>query len=295
MKRKCLSFKIADILYLSLAVLPLVGGMILKILTATPKSGITISGARIYFIIPLPLQNLPITESQVNSVLVILSILGLCLFLTHGIAAYHGTRRQQVAEWMVETCEQLVSTNMGAYFESFPPFIAGILALSAVSSFTTLVGLYPPTADINIVGGWAVLIFIVITYYRWKCGPLHYLKSFAQPVFLTPLNIISEIATPVSMAFRHYGNILSGAVISVLLAAGLQGLSSLIFGWLPGILGEFPFLQIGLPAILSLYFDIFSGILQAFIFAMLSMLYIAGAFPADVFEKRRMSKHKHAE
>ena len=86
------------------------------------------------------------------------------------------------------------------------------------------------------------------------------------------------------MAFRHYGNILSGSVISVLVATALQGLSSMLLGWLPGFLGDIPFLQVGLPAILSIYFDVFSSLLQAFIFAMLTMLYIASGFPQDDFE-----------
>jgi F-type H+-transporting ATPase subunit a len=92
------------------------------------------------------------------------------------------------------------------------------------------------------------------------------------------------------MAFRHYGNILSGSVIAVLLAAGLGGLSKMLLGWLPGILGEIPFLRIGLPAVLSLYFDIFSGCLLAFIFAMLTMLNISGGFPQDLYEERKRKK-----
>ncbi len=295
MKIKSLSFKVADILYLLLATLPLAVGMVLKILTAPAKNGIEISGALIYFTIPMPIQDLLITESQINSALVILSILGLCLYMTHGIAARNGTKRQVIAEWAVEKCEGLVGDNMGPYFKTFPPFIAAILVLSAFSSLITLIGLYPPTSDINIVGGWAILIFCLITYYKFKCGPLHYAKSFADPVLLTPLNVIGEVATPVSMAFRHYGNILSGTVISVLIAAALQGLSRLLLGWLPGVFGDIPFLQIGLPAILSLYFDIFSGALQAFIFAMLSMMYIGGAFPAEDFEKRKALKNKQKQ
>ena len=71
-----------------------------------------------------------------------------------------------------------------------------------------------------------------------------------------------------------------------IIATALQGLSSLIFGWLPGFFGEIPFLQAGIPAVLSLYFDIFSGLLQAFIFATLTMMYIAGGFPQEAYEKR---------
>ena len=119
------------------------------------------------------------------------------------------------------------------------------------------------------------------------------MKSFTEPIALmTPMNIISEIATPISMSFRHYGNILSGSVISVLIAAALQGLSSKILGWLPGFLGQFPFLRIGLPAILSLYFDVFSGVLQAYIFAMLTMSYVSSAFAADEYQMRRLRKEQ---
>ena len=92
------------------------------------------------------------------------------------------------------------------------------------------------------------------------------------------------------MAFRHYGNVLSGSVISVLLAAGLQGLSAMVLGWLPGFLGEIPLFRVGIPAVLSIYFDIFSGCLQAFIFATLTMMYVSSGFPQDEYEKRRLKK-----
>jgi F-type H+-transporting ATPase subunit a len=92
------------------------------------------------------------------------------------------------------------------------------------------------------------------------------------------------------MSFRHYGNVLSGTVISVLLAAGLQGLSAKLLGWLPGWLGEFPFLQIGIPGVLSIYFDLFSGCLQAYIFAMLTMMYVSGGFPAEAYFARKERK-----
>ena len=109
---------------------------------------------------------------------------------------------------------------------------------------------------------------------------------------MAPLNVLGEIATPVSMAFRHYGNVLSGTVISTLIATALQGLSNIVLGWLPGFLGQIPLLRIGLPAVLSLYFDLFSGLLQAFIFAMLTMLYIANGFDVEAYEKRQKAKRK---
>ncbi len=286
-------FLAVDILLIAMIIMPLILGMVLKILTQPVADGIRITGALVYFTIPLPYGGLPITESQVNSWLVMLSVLALCMYLTHGIQEKAESKRQHIAEWIVEKAEGLVNENMGKYFSGFAPFIAAIIALSAFSSLLSLLGLYPPTSDLNITAGWAILVFILITYYKCKCGPLHYVKSFGEPVpFLAPLNIISEAATPVSMAFRHYGNILSGSVISALIAAALQGLSSLLLGRLPGSLGEFPLLQIGLPAVLSVYFDVFSGCLQAYIFAMLTMMYVSGGFPADDYAQKKSGKNK---
>ncbi len=295
MKRKGRLFAAVDILYICMMALPIVAGIILKVLTKPVSEGISISGAQIYFSVPMPLQDLIITESQINSWLVMVSILGLCLFLTHGLKTKDVSVRQHVAEWIVEKVDAMVADSMGEYFMGFSSFIAAILALSGFSSLLSLFGLYPPTSDINIVGGWAILVFALITYYKFKCGPIKYLKSFAEPVaFLTPLNVISEVATPLSMAFRHYGNVLSGTVISVLIATALQGLSKLVLGWLPGFLGEIPLLQIGLPAVLSIYFDVFSGLLQAYIFAMLTMMYVSGGFPMEeYFARKEKNKNKN--
>ncbi len=294
MKTKNRCFLLVDMLYLSLMILPILTGVILKIMTASPVEGIQISGAQIYFVLSMPIQDLMITEAQINSWLVMISIFGLCLFLTHGLKTKDISKRQHLTEWLVEKTEGLVKASMGEYFKSFAPFVAAILGLSAFSSLLSLFGLYPPTSDLNVVGGWAILVFILITYYKFKCGPLSYIKSFAEPVpFLAPLNIISEVATPVSMAFRHYGNILSGTVISVLLATALGGLSTVLLGWLPGFLGEIPFLRIGIPAVLSIYFDVFSGCLQAYIFAMLTMMYISGGFPLEAYFNKKKQKDKN--
>ena len=291
MKTNRRRFTVADIVYVCIMLLPILAGIALKVLTRPVSDSISISGAQIYFTIPMPLQDLLITESQINSWLVMISVFGLCLFLTHGLRTRDVSIRQHVAEWIVEKVDKLVSESMGTYFVGFSSFVAAILALSAFSSLLSLVGLFAPTSDLNVVAGWAILVFVLITYYKFKCGPVQYIKSFADPVpFLLPLNLISEVATPVSMAFRHYGNVLSGSVISVLAAFALQALSEKVLGWLPGIIGDIPFLQIGIPAVLSVYFDVFSGCLQAYIFAMLTMMYVSGGFPSDLYFERKKKK-----
>lgn len=285
--------RLVDILLLAMIILPFAGAAALKVVTKPPSEEISITGAMIYFTIPMPLQDLPITEAQVNSLAVMIAILGLCLYLTHGIAVMPHSKRQLAAEWIVEKTTALVEDNMGKRFLGFAPFVAAIMALSAFSSLSSLLGLFPPTSDMNIVAGWAILVFILITHYKLKGGLLPYVKGFFEPVpIFAPFNIIGELATPVSMSFRHYGNVLSGVVIATLVSYALQGVSRALLGWLPGALGQFPFLQIGIPAVLSLYFDIFSGCMQAFIFAMLTMLYIATGFPEEEYERRKAKRKK---
>ena len=291
MPKTSIRFKIIDSIYIAMMVLPVAFGILLQVLTKPQTDGISITGARIFFTIPMPFQDLPITESQVNSALVLIIIFFFCLFMTHGISEHIKLKRQHFAELIIEKVDALVLDNMGEYFKGYSPFIIAIMSLSGFSSLLSLFGLYAPTSDINIVGGWAILVFVLITYYKFKCGPIYYLKGFTEPVaLLAPINFISEFATPISMAFRHYGNVLSGSVISVLLASALGGLSSMILGNLPSILADIPLFQIGIPAVLSIYFDVFSSLLQAFIFAMLTMMNVAGGFPLDEYEKRRLKK-----
>lgn len=288
---KAKKHRLLDIVYIAMMIVPFLCGMVLKVLTSPLSEGISVTGSQIYFTIPLPLQALEITESQVVSLIVIVATLGLCLFMTNGITVMPGSKRQLLAEWVVEKVEGLVKENMGTYFAGFSSFVAAILCLSAFSSLSSLLGLHPPTSDINIVAGWAILVFILITYFKMKGGIGNYLKSFADPIpFFAPFNVISEIATPISMSFRHYGNVLSGVVISTMIAVALQGLSKLVLGWIP-VVGGLSLLRIGLPAVLSLYFDLFSGCLQAYIFAMLTMLYVSNGFPTEAWEKR-MAKRK---
>ena len=179
----------------------------------------------------------------------------------------------------------MVGENMGQHFldVGYAPLIASVMALSALGSLSGMVGLYAPTSDLNTLLGWALLVFVLITYNKFRAGgPLGYVKGYFQPIpVLFPFNVISEIATPMSMAFRHFGNIASGTVIMGLLRWALANLSAMVFTKLPGVLGQvfgpIPLFQVGIPAVFSIYFDIFSALLQAFIFCMLMMMNISAA------------------
>ena len=291
---KSAKFRRVDHALIAMIILPILALIVLKVLfTPAAGEGVQIAGALVFLEIPAPLMPIYLSESQVNSWGVMISILGLCLYLTHGLTAKAELKRQLVAEWMVEKCESLVRNNMGGYFKEWAPFIAAIMGLSAFSSLICLLGLFSPTGDVNITFGWAILVFFMIMYYKFRGGVWNYTKGLFKPIpVFAPMNVIGEFATPVSMAFRHYGNILSGAVISALIGSALTGLSKSVLGFLPGFLGDIPLLRVGLPAVLSIYFDVFSGLMQAFIFAMLTMLNVAGAVPWDDWNARRKKQNK---
>ena len=291
---KSAKFRRVDHALIALMIVPILALIVLKVLfTPAAGEGVQIAGALVYVEFPAPLMPIYLSESQVNSWGVMISILGLCLYLTHGLTAKAELKRQLVAEWIVEKSEALVRNNMGGYFKEWAPFIAAIMGLSAFSSLICLLGLFSPTGDVNITFGWAILVFFMIMYYKFRGGVWNYTKGLFSPIpVFAPMNVIGEFATPVSMAFRHYGNILSGAVISALIGSALTGLSKSGLGFLPGFLGDIPLLRVGLPAVLSIYFDVFSGLMQAFIFAMLTMLNVAGAVPWDDWNARRKKHNK---
>jgi F-type H+-transporting ATPase subunit a len=291
---KSAKFRRKDRLYLAMMILPILACIVLKVLfTPAGDGGVQISGAMIFLGENTSMTSLYISESQVNTWAVMISILGLCLYMTHGLSEKAVLKRQLAAEWIVEKCETLVKNNMGGFFREWAPFVAAIMGLSAFSSLICLVGLFSPTGDVNVTFGWAILVFFMIMYYKFRGGLWNYTKGLFSPIpVFAPMNLIGEFATPVSMAFRHYGNILSGAVISALIGSALTGLSKSLLGWLPGVLSDMPLLRVGLPAVLSVYFDVFSGVMQAFIFAMLTMLNVAGAVPWDDWNARRKKRNK---
>ena len=245
-----------------------------------------ISGAKVLFTIPIDLPilgELQISETIIVSWIVMLLITGLCIWLTHDLKVENISKRQAVAELLVEKANNFVVGNIGEKFRYLIPFVSALFVTSVVSNLISLIGLRSPTADLSTEAAWAVVVFIMITSQKIKTNGFGgYLKGFTTPIaVMTPFNILSELATPVSMACRHFGNILSGVVINALLYSALAVASSALLGLLPGIVGDvlakIPILDVGVPAVLSVYFDWFSGVMQAFIFCMLTVMYIANA------------------
>ena len=224
-----------------------------------------------------------VTQTTISLLTVTILLILLAKLCTRNLTKRPG-RLQVLTEKGVSMIYGLVEDTMGKHNLKFAPYI-GTLFLSSI--FGTLIGMTQlfrsTTGDLSVTAAWALVTTGMVWYNNIKnFGFGAWLKGFTEPiVVMTPMNIVSEIANPVSMAFRHFGNVAGGSVLTALIYGALSGATSLLFGWLPdAVLAVFPpFLQVGIPAFLSVYFDLFSGFVQALVFSLLTMIYVGAACP----------------
>ena len=194
---------------------------------------VSINGARIL----ATFENVPvfgtvqITQTLAVSWLVMLIISALCIWLGSGLKVTGISRKQAVAEMIYTSLVNFVRGNMGPEFDRYIPLVGTIFVTSIISNLISLLGIWSPTADLMTELAWGLVVFVLITYHKIKASGIGgYLKGFLEPIFiLLPINIMSECFTPVSMACRHFGNILSGTVISTLIYAALTAANSALF------------------------------------------------------------------
>ena len=290
---------------------------------------LNVTGAFVYFTIPI-LGGIPITQTTVSSFLVMLLMVICSLRLGRNLQKRPGGV-QVLVEKGVAMLYNMVADSMGEHNLHWAPFIGTIFLSSLLGSYIGLTGfLRSSTADLSCVLVWAVTVSVIIWHNNIKAnGFLGWLKGFTEPIaVMTPMNLIGEIAQPVSMAFRHFGNVAGGGVITSIIYIAFSGLSAkvlgliagsgwavaavmlllgivllalwkrqgkkrwLILGLLAALLGVFgllqatgllsgvPILALGIPAVLSCYFDLFSGFVQAYVFTLLTMVYIGNSCPA---------------
>ncbi len=292
---------------------------------------ISINGAYIYFTIPI-FGGINVTQTTLSLILVTIFLCVAGVLLGRNLKTHPG-KLQVLVEKGVEMLRNLVTSSMGEHNVGWTPYIGTIFLSSICGSLIGMFGFFrSTTADLSVVLTWALMTTAIIWYNNIKhMGVLKWLKGFTEPVFImTPMNIISEIAQPISMAFRHFGNVFGGSIITAIVYTALSLLSSLLLNLVSGtviipivivalgvgiilyqkfkkkkpigvfkgiLLGIFiafgvcgileatgllsgiPILSLGIPAVLSVYFDLFSGFVQAFVFSLLSMIYIGQACP----------------
>ncbi len=194
---------------------------------------VSINGARIlatFENVPL-LGTVQITQTLAVSWLVMLIISCLAIWLGSGLKVSGISRKQAVAEMVYGALVNFVRGNMGREFDHYIPLVGTIFVTSIISNLISLVGIWSPTADLMTELAWGLVVFVIITYHKIKAsGLLGYMRGFLDPIFiLLPINIMSECFTPVSMSCRHFGNILSGTVISSLIYAALTAANNALF------------------------------------------------------------------
>ena len=260
------------------------------------------NGPKIYFTIPL-LGGIPITQTTVSSfaVMLLLCIAGIVLGSN---LQKRPSRRQVLVEKGVTMLYGMVEDTMGKHNSYWTPYIGALFLSSIFGSYIGMTGIFrSSTADLSTTVTWALMTSVIC----WACsikanGVLGWLKGFTEPVVvMTPMNLVSEIAQPISMAFRHFGNIAGGNVLTSLVYSALATASAALLGLIgksiavgilillggvaaTGILSLLglagvPYLEVGIPGIMSLYFDVFSGGVQALVFSLLTMVYVSNACP----------------
>ncbi len=171
---------------------------------------------------------------------------------------------QNFVETIIEAMDNFVSSNMGTKYSYFGNWFFGVFAFVLFANLMGLLGFRAPTADLATTACLGFSTFILIHFMGVVKDPKGYFKGYLEPfVFWIPMNIISNLATPVSLSFRLFGNILGGSIIM-------------------GLVYTLPaYLKVGIPAALHIYFDVFAGFLQTFIFVMLSMSFISDKIPDE--------------
>jgi len=228
-------------------------------------------GPRIIFTI----GSVKITETVVFGIIISLLIL---------LFAFLATRKmervpkgfQAAGELIVDTVYKMVGETMGKENLRFAPYMGTLLLFLGFGSCLGLFSLRPVTADINCTVPLALVSFVMIHYNAVKAQTAPgYMKHLASPyVFMFPMNVMSDLMFPVTLAFRIFGNILAGVIVMTLLYGALGSLSS--------VLGSsIPFFVIALPLPLNFFFDMFEPALQAYIFVMLTMVFTSNGMHVD--------------
>jgi len=204
-----------------------------------------------------------ITTTHICLLIVLLVLIGFAI--AANIAMKHATEVpgffQNIVELIVEMLDNMVKGSMGKSAAKFANYIGSIFIFILISNISGLFGLRPPTADYGVTLPLGLMTFTLIHYNKLKHQKLSgVLKGLCDPwPIWAPINIIGDIAVPISLSLRLFANVLSGVVMMAL------------------VYGLLKFIAIGWPAALHVYFDLFSGAIQTYVFCMLTMTYISDA------------------
>ncbi len=233
--------------------------------TAPAESGGLDVEAAVYAKFNIFGQEVWLTQTVVTTWVIMIALILIALILRIKMKnyKYKPEGSQNVVEFLIEMMDSFVKSAMTEKYAYFGNWFFGVFVFILVSNLCGLIGFRSPTADLCTTAGITLTTFFLIHFMGIKKGKGGYFKGYLEPLpLLLPMNIISELATPISLSFRLFGNILGGSIIM-----------SMVYMALP------VFASVGIPAVLHVYFDVFAGCIQTVIFVMLSMTFIKDKIP----------------
>ena len=196
---------------------------------------IDVTGAYVYFVIPI-FGGIPISQTTVSSLIVAIILCTAFILLGRHITK-RPSGKQVLVEKGVSMITNLTASAMGAHNVHWAPFMGCLFLCSICGSYIGLTGfLRSSTADINCTATWALMVSFIIWFNNIKKDGIgKFLKNY-----INPMNIVSDVAQPLSMSFRHFSNVSVGIIISSIIYAALSLLSTILIravassGWLMG-------------------------------------------------------------
>jgi len=200
---------------------------------------------------------IPISESVVTTWAIILVLVLGSILVTRKLTLIP-SKTQAFLELVVDTVDGQIRDTMRLEPTPYRAFIGTLFIFIFVANWSSLVpGIEPPTAHVETDAALALLVFVAVIWFGIRIGGVSgYLATFASPnPIMIPLNFVESLTRTFSLLVRLFGNVMSGVfVIGIVLS-------------LAGLLVPIPLMAL----------DLLTGAVQAYIFAVLAMVFIAGA------------------
>ena len=176
------------------------------------------------------------------------------ILLTRNLRGDHISKRQAILETAVVTMDNFFKDLLGEAGKQYVPYLITVALYIACSNLIGIIGLKPPTKDLNVTAALAIMSIVLIEYSGIHAKGGKRLHSLAEPIALmTPMNILEIAIRPTSLCMRLFGNVLGAFVIMELIKLVVP---------------------VFVPAIFSLYFDLFDGLIQTYVFVFLTSLFM---------------------
>ena len=200
---------------------------------------------------------IPVPESCVVTWIIMAVLVILCRIFVRNLKMVP-SKPQLLVEMLIGWLNGFFTDIMGEKGKKYLPVLETFIIYIGVSNIIGLFGLCPPTKDLNVTAGLAIMSIVYIQYCGIReRGVKGWLKSFTQPAaIMLPINILELFIKPLSLCMRLFGNVFGAFIVMELVKLCVP---------------------VGVPLVLSLYFDIFDGLIQAYVFVFLTSLFMSEA------------------